>query len=242
MALHAPDERLSMRNSILSRTVLASCAGRMALAGFSFLGLALLSAPAQADKIKNPTAVFSGLDKITGRIISFEASVDETIQFGSLQLTPRVCYSRPEYENPQTTTFIEVEEVGADNQFKKIFAGWMFASSPGLNAIEHPVYDVWLAECKGGKEIIKTPPEQDDVDDTPPPLSAEAKKPPKSAEPIKRQNAATNAPLRLPDATGTPLPTATAPRAQPRQSFFPTTSGSRGGAAYDPAGGTSSGR
>jgi hypothetical protein len=226
-----------MRNSILSRTVLASCAG-----GIAFFGLSLLAAPAHADKIKNPTAVFAGLDKITGRIISFEASVDETIQFGSLQLTPRVCYSRPEYENPQTTTFIEVDEVGSDNQFKKIFAGWMFASSPGLNAIEHPVYDVWLSECKGGKDIIKTPPEQDDVDDAPPPLSAEAKKAPKTAEPIKRKDAATNAPLRLPDATGTPLPTATAPRVQPRQSFFPTTSGSRAGAAYDPAGGTNSGR
>lgn len=234
MALPAPEERSSMRNSILSRTALASCAG-----GAAFIGLALLALPAHADKIKNPTAVFAGLDKITGRIISFEASVDETIQFGSLQLTPRVCYSRPEYENPQTTTFIEVEEVGADNQFKKIFAGWMFASSPGLNAIEHPVYDVWLSECKGGKDIIKTPPEQDDIDDTPPPLSAEAKKPPKTAEPIRRQNAATNAPLRLPDATGTPLPTAAAPRVQPRQSFFPTTSGStRSGAAYDPAGGS----
>ena len=97
------DERLSMRTtSILSsarfaRAGLAFCAGSLA-------ALALAS-PALADKIKNPTAIFSGLDKITGRIISFEAAVDETVQFGSLQLTARICYSRPEYENPQTTTF-----------------------------------------------------------------------------------------------------------------------------------------
>ncbi len=97
-----------------------SCVG-LALAGP--LALASLAiTPAQADKIKNPTAVFAGLDKITGRIIAFEASVDETVQFGSLQLTPRICYSRPDYENPQTTTFLEVEEVSSENQYKKIFA------------------------------------------------------------------------------------------------------------------------
>lgn len=203
-------------------------------------GIALMAAgqAGLADKIKNPTAVFAGLDKITGRIIAFEASVDETVQFGSLQLTARVCYSRPEYENPQTTTFIEVEEVLSDNQYKRIFTGWMFAASPGLNAIEHPVYDVWLSECKGGKDIIKTPPEQDEVEEILPPQSAERKLPPKQATPINRGPAATNAPLRLPDGTaaGGPVPPATAaPRVQPQQRFFPTNSGGRG-AGYDPAG------
>ncbi len=114
---------------------------------------------ANADKIKNPTAVFSGLDKITGRIISFEVGVDETVQFGSLQLTPRVCYSRPAIEAPQTDSFIEVDEINANNEYKRIFSGWVFASSPGLSAIEHPVYDLWLSECKGGTTVIKTAPE-----------------------------------------------------------------------------------
>jgi len=226
------------------RTTSTPFRDRFARAGLVFragsLAVLALASPALADKIKNPTAIFAGLDKITGRIISFEAAVDETVQFGSLQLTARICYSRPEYENPQTTTFVEVEEVGSDNQYKKIFAGWMFASSPGLNAIEHPVYDIWLAECKGGKDIIKTPPEQEDVDDPPAPLSAEAKKPPKTAEPIRRKDAATNAPLRLPDAAGigAPVPpSAVAPRAQPQQRFFPTNNTGTGrGAAYDPAG------
>ena len=71
-------------------------------------------APALADKIKHPTAVFSGLDKITGRIISFEAAIGETVQFGSLQITPRVCYSRPPTEAPQTDAFAEVDEVAED--------------------------------------------------------------------------------------------------------------------------------
>src|SRR5215207_4196563 len=119
---------------------------------------------AQADKIKNPTAVFSGLDKITGRIISFEVAVDETVQFGALQLTPRVCYTRPQTESPNTTVFVEVDEVTLENKYRRIFTGWMFASSPGLHGIEHAVYDIWLTDCKGGTEVIA---EAKEVDDRP---------------------------------------------------------------------------
>ncbi|GGC56974.1 hypothetical protein GCM10010994_14850 [Chelatococcus reniformis] len=133
---------------------------------------------AKADRIKNPTAVFSGLDKITGRIISFEVAVSETVQFGALQLTPRVCYTRPETETPNTTAFVEVDEVTFQNEHKRIFEGWMFASSPGLHGIEHPVYDVWLIDCKGGKEVITEPRELTPAEealrrDSPPPANAQ---------------------------------------------------------------------
>jgi hypothetical protein len=74
--------------------------------------------------------------------------IDEIKQFGSLAVRPRVCYSRPPEEEPQTTSFVEVEEVIADNAPRRIFTGWMFAESPGLNAVEHPVYDVWLTGCR----------------------------------------------------------------------------------------------
>lgn len=175
----------------------------------------LFSAPAAlADKIKNPTAIFAGLDKITGRIISFEVSIDETVQFGSLQLTARVCYSRPEYENPRTTTFVEVEEVSVNNEYKRVFTGWMFAASPGLSAIEHPVYDLWLTECKGGTEIIKTPTEDEEEVTPPPQTDASLRRAP--AEPAKtppRPKLATDA-----------------QRREPSQSFFPTTTGSGRGA------------
>lgn len=110
-----------------------------------------------ADRIKHPTAVFAGLDKITGRIISFDVAIDETVQFGSLQLTPRACYTRPPTEAPLTTGFVEVDELTGGNEVKRIFAGWMFAASPGLHGIEHPVYDAWLTDCKGGKEVIPDP-------------------------------------------------------------------------------------
>lgn len=222
----------------ISSQLRASLLAGISLAG---LGLVAMSGPARADKIKNPIAVFAGLDKITGRIIAFEASVDETVQFGSLQLTARVCYSRPVDETPQTTTFLEAEEVGADSQYKRLFAGWMFASSPGLNAIEHPVYDVWLTDCKGGRDPedrIKTPLEQDDADD-PPPLAAEAKKPPRPGTALLPPGQrSSGAPLRLPDGTtagGVPLPPgAVAPRPQPQQRFFPTNAPPARG--YDPAG------
>jgi hypothetical protein len=98
-------------------------------------------------KIDNARAVFSGLDKITGRIISFDAAVGETVQFGALQVTARVCYTRPPTEATNTDAFVEVDEVTLQGEVKRIFTGWMFASSPGLHAVEHPIYDVWLTDC-----------------------------------------------------------------------------------------------
>jgi hypothetical protein len=100
-----------------------------------------------SQKIANARAVFSGLDKITGRIISFDAAIGETVQFGALQVTARVCYTRPPTEATNTDAFIEVDEVTLQGEIKRIFNGWMFASSPGLHAVEHPIYDVWLADC-----------------------------------------------------------------------------------------------
>ena len=137
----------------------------------AILGVALVAGAdsAHADKIKHPTVIFAGLDKITGRIITFDVAIDETVQFGTLQITPRVCYTRPPTEAPQTTTFVEVEDVGPNNEAKRIFSGWMFAASPGLHGVEHPVYDVWLNDCRGGKDIIVTPPETVDLRDEAPP-------------------------------------------------------------------------
>jgi hypothetical protein len=101
-----------------------------------------------AQKIINPTAVFAGLDKITGRIISFDVAIDETVQFGALRLTPRACYTRPPTETPNTDGFLEVDEITLQGEVKRIFTGWMFAASPGLSGVEHPIYDVWLTDCR----------------------------------------------------------------------------------------------
>jgi hypothetical protein len=125
---------------------------------FGAVVLIFAAGPALAERIKNPTAVFNGLDKITGKIISFDVAIDETVQFGALQVTPRVCYTRSATENPLTTSFIEVEEITLQKETKRIFTGWMFADSPGLHAVEHPVYDVWLTDCKGGQGTEEPPP------------------------------------------------------------------------------------
>jgi hypothetical protein len=115
-------------------------------------GAALLQAlaglPAVAAPLNNPVAEFTGLDKITGRTVTFDVMIDETVQFGALQVTPRVCHTRPPTEPAQTTAFVEVDEITLAKQIQRIFTGWMFAASPGLHAVEHPVYDVWLVDCK----------------------------------------------------------------------------------------------
>ena len=147
----------------------------------------LAAAPALADKIKHPTAVFAGLDKITGRIISFEVAVDETVQFGSLQVTARVCYTRPATEAPQTTTFVEVDEAAANKEYKPIFGGWMYAASPGLHGIEHSVYDIWLTDCKGGTEVIKTGPEVADLPPAGTPGPEEIKTPKPGTVPLPKR-------------------------------------------------------
>lgn len=127
------------------------------LAVLALGALALSGTPALAERNSNPVAEFTGVDKITGRIITFDVYIDETVQFGALQVTPRVCWSSPETEEPKTDSFVEVDEITLDRKIRRIFTGWMFAESPGLNAVEHAVYDVWLKACKQQSDV--PPPE-----------------------------------------------------------------------------------
>ncbi len=117
-----------------------------------FVGI-MAASTAEAARIANPVAVFSGLDKITGRITTFDVYVNETVQFGALQVTPRACYSRDDTEQQKVDGFVEVDEITLDRRIRRIFTGWMFADSPGLNAVEHPIYDVWLKECKQKSDV-----------------------------------------------------------------------------------------
>ncbi len=124
-----------------------------AVAGLALLAGIMAAPTAQAARIANPVAVFSGLDKITGRITTFDVYVNETVQFGALQVTPRACYSRDDTEQQKVDGFVEVDEITLDRRIRRIFTGWMFADSPGLNAVEHPIYDVWLKECKQKSDV-----------------------------------------------------------------------------------------
>ncbi len=126
---------------------------RILLASIASVGLLAFASIAGAARIENPVAVFSGLDKITGRTTSFDVYLNETVQFGALQVTPKVCYSRDDAEAQKITSFVEVDEITLDRKIRRIFNGWMFADSPALNAVDHSVFDVWLTGCKASSDV-----------------------------------------------------------------------------------------
>ncbi len=127
-----------------------------------------VSAAQAAERLQNPIAVFSGLDKITGITTTFEIPIGEERRFGGLIVKPSTCLSSPITEEPKTTSFVEVDQVEADNRRKAIFSGWMFAESPGLNAVEHAIYDVWLTGCRDPSApppVVETAPDVSTLQD-----------------------------------------------------------------------------
>jgi hypothetical protein len=126
---------------------------------------ALVPGTAMAETISNPIASFAGLDKITARITNFDVYMGETVLFGALLITPRACYSRPATEAQRTSVFVEVDQRSLQGSTRRIFTGWMFADSPALNAVDHPVYDIWLTGCKTSSDV--PPPDQRQVPTSP---------------------------------------------------------------------------
>ena len=92
-------------------------------------------------------SVLQGLDKVTGRVSTIEAPVGDTVRFGALEIIARTCDKRPPEETPESTAFLDIWEIRPGEAAVSLFRGWMFASSPALSAMEHPVYDVWLLDC-----------------------------------------------------------------------------------------------
>jgi hypothetical protein len=130
------------------------------------------AALAQSGRIANPIAVFAGLDKITGVTTTFEIPIGEERRFGALIVKPNVCFTRPITEEPKTTSFVEVDQIEIDKTRKRLFSGWMFAESPGLSAVEHAIYDVWLTGCRDPNApppVVETAPDistlQDEAED-----------------------------------------------------------------------------
>jgi hypothetical protein len=134
-----------------------------------------------AQKIVNKKASFSGLDKVTGRIINFDEDIGETVQFGALRVKTDACYTRPATEAANTDAFVEVDEITLQGEVKRIFSGWMFAASPGLHGVEHPIYDIWLTDCKGPETtLVNAAPTEPPKPAAPPPVQKRA--PPKQAQ------------------------------------------------------------
>ena len=92
-------------------------------------------------------AVLQGLDKVTARILTFEVLIDKSVVLGSLRVRVRTCVKRPPEEPPESAAFLEITDERPGEVVKRVYSGWMFASSPGLSAMEHPVYDVWVVDC-----------------------------------------------------------------------------------------------
>ncbi|MFL5268306.1 MAG: DUF2155 domain-containing protein [Stellaceae bacterium] len=109
----------------------------------------MLSTAVAAETISEPVALLQGLDKITARVSKFEAAVGASVHFGTLSIRVRDCEKNPPEEAPESAAFLEIDEMRpGDDTARRLFSGWMFASSPALSALEHPVYDVNLLDCK----------------------------------------------------------------------------------------------
>lgn len=105
-----------------------------------------LSPSAQA--AQTPTLLMRGLDKITGRAFDIVAPLNTPVKFATLTITARYCYSTPQSETPETAAFVQIDDTRPEKPTKRVFSGWMYASSPGLNAMQHPLYDVWAIFCR----------------------------------------------------------------------------------------------
>jgi hypothetical protein len=118
------------------------------------LALTLLSTAVRAEGpvIDNQIAVLQGLDKVTARVSPVRAALGIPTYFGSLEIVARSCRETPPTEPPESAAFLEIRELPpASDQGAPptdLFTGWMFASSPAVSALEHPVYDVWVVDCE----------------------------------------------------------------------------------------------
>ncbi len=96
----------------------------------------------------NAVLIMTGLDKITGRPTQIAAPLNVPVQFATLTITARYCYSTPASETPETSAFVQIDDHRPDQSERRVFSGWMYASTPGLNGMEHPLYDVWVISCR----------------------------------------------------------------------------------------------
>ena len=116
--------------------------------------------------------ILRGLDKISGRAIDISAPAGVPVRFGSLTITARYCYTVPPEEPPETAAFVQIDDGKPGDKLTRVFSGWMFASTPALNGLEHPVYDVWVITCKT-EEPVTAPGDATGVPaDIPPPPAA----------------------------------------------------------------------
>ncbi len=136
--------------------LLAALPGAVVLAA---VGVSLSARADQSDMIKEPVAILQGLDKITARVSEITAPVGTPVRFGTLRIVVRDCEKNPPEDRPEDAAFLQIDEVRPGEDNVRRFSGWMFAQSPALSSLEHPVYDVILLDCKGaGSNASGSPP------------------------------------------------------------------------------------
>jgi len=140
----------------LEKQIRATDSGHRRIAAAIGLGLALgagpisspAAGPAAAQEAERLGAILQGLDKTTARVSTIEAPLDRPARFGTLQIVARACHKKPPTETPESTAFLEIVDIRPDSPAIPVFTGWMYASSPAVSAMEHPVYDVWVVDCR----------------------------------------------------------------------------------------------
>ncbi len=176
------------RVALVSAVVAALCAGGAVTAAPQ--PQVITPAPARTPEVSDavPDArgvkrmvILRGLDKVTGRAIDVAAPVGVPVRFGSLTITARYCYTVPPEEPPETNAFLQIDDGRPGEPLKRVFSGWMFASTPALSALEHPVYDVWVITCRTDQPAPaeNAPP----ADLPPPPANPPEERPPAAAPP-----------------------------------------------------------
>jgi hypothetical protein len=139
--LYQPTYERSRQGAFVGPLVLAAvCA--------ALLGLLPATARAVVPTQEEPVAVLRALDKMTARVEVLEVPVDKPVSFGSIIIEARTCRVTLPEETPEAAAFLDISELKPGEKDAPIFSGWMFASSPALSAMEHPVYDIWLVGCK----------------------------------------------------------------------------------------------
>ena len=119
---------------------------------FGILALVGFCGTARATDIPNDTIVLGGLDKVAARVNTVTGKVGAPVMFGTLEIVAKTCVSHPPEETPENASFLEIYQLLENGKKDKVFSGWMFASSPALSALDHPVYDVWVLRCENSKD------------------------------------------------------------------------------------------
>ena len=121
---------------------------RFLLICLTALGLVAPQPAAAQTWLEMDWVVLRGLEKTTARISQIEGRVDRALAFGTLAITVKACRKRPPEEPPENAAFLEIIDTRPEQTPVVVFSGWMVSSSPALSAMEHPVYDVWVLECR----------------------------------------------------------------------------------------------